>query len=281
MFQRTTSRVRFALGLIGLAFVLSGVTPQGVAAQQAPTSLRLYVLDCGNLGGETPLAMTAYLIAHPKGSLLWEAGGLPDDRIERGGSTEGLLPNLQRAKSAKTLRSQLQAIGYPASRITFFAVSHYHDDHVANANEYRGSTWLVQKAERDAMFAEGPPPRYADPSFYSGLKDAKTILLSGDHDVFGDGSVVIKSAPGHTPGHQMLFLNLPKTGKILLSGDLYHRQSERDTQQAPPASDTSQAQNAESRKMIETFLVDTGTTLWIGHDLARLKSGKIAPDYYE
>ncbi len=278
--SHTLSPIRFGAGLIGVAFCLAGLS-RGMLAQQSPASLRLYVMDCGDLGGATPLAMTAYLVVHPKGSLLWEACGLPDDRIEKGGNTDGLLPNLQRARSTKTLRSQLQAVGYPASRITYFAVSHYHDDHTANANEYRGSTWLVQKAERDAMFAEGPPARYADPSFYGALKDSKTTLLNGDHDVFGDGSVVIKAAPGHTPGHQALFLNLPKTGKILLSGDLYHRRSERENHEPPPASDTNPAQDIESRKTIEKFLQETGTTLWIGHDLEALQAGKIAPAYYE
>ena len=50
------------------------------------------------------------------------------------------------------------------------------------------------------------------------LRDAKTVKLNGDHDVFGDGSVVIKSTPGHTPGHQSLAVRLPKTGLVLLSG---------------------------------------------------------------
>lgn len=283
MSHYTVSRRRLAAGMVGVAVALAGMATREILAQQsAPvSSARLYVLDCGNLGGDNPLAMGAYLIVHPKGTLLWEACGLPDDRIEAGGNTEGLMSNLQRAKSTKTLRSQLQAVGYPASRITFFAVSHYHDDHTANANEYRGSTWLVQKVERDAMFADGPPPRFADPSFYSALKNAKTTLLNGEHDVFGDGTVVIKPAPGHTPGHQTLFLNLPKTGKILLSGDLYHRQSERDNHEPPPAYDTNPAQDGESRVAIEKFLQATGTTLWIGHDLARLQGGKIAPAYYE
>ena len=43
------------------------------------------------------------------------------------------------------------------------------------------------------------------PSFYTGLKNSKAVIMDKDeHDVFGDGQVVIKSAPGHTPGHQTL-----------------------------------------------------------------------------
>jgi glyoxylase-like metal-dependent hydrolase (beta-lactamase superfamily II) len=272
-------RLRTLATVVGLALI--GISTATVAAQKPMTPLRMYVIDCGNLGGANPLAMVAYLIVHPRGSLLWEAGGLPDNRIESGGSTEGLLSFLQNATSAHTLRSQLQGIGYSPGRITYFATSHYHADHSANANDYRGSIWLVQRAERDAMFAAGPPPRFADPSFYSALKDAKAFLLDGDHDVFGDGQVVVKAAPGHTPGHQTLFVNLAKTGKILLGGDLYHSSAEHENHVPPPAYDTNPQQDAESRAKIEKFLQQTGTTLWINHDLARLKSQRIAPAYYE
>ena len=54
------------------------------------------------------------------------------------------------------------------------------------------------------------------------------MLLDGDYDVFGDGTVVIIATPGHTPGHQSLFVNLAKSGPIVLSGDLYHYPAERE-----------------------------------------------------
>jgi glyoxylase-like metal-dependent hydrolase (beta-lactamase superfamily II) len=113
------------------------------------------------------------------------------------------------------LLPQLANLGYRATDITYIAMSHYHGDHSANANEFSTSTWIVQEPERAAMFTE-PPPRMAPFAQYSRLKDAKTIVVkSTDHDVFGDGTVVLKYAPGHTPGHQMLFLKLARTGPVL------------------------------------------------------------------
>ena len=72
-----------------------------------------------------------------------------------------------------------------------------HADHLANVNDYTGSTWLVQEVERDAMFS---PAAREGSTFenYRELETSNTILLNGDHDVFGDGSAVIKSTPGHT-----------------------------------------------------------------------------------
>jgi len=159
-------------------------------------------------------------------------------------------------------------------------MSHYHGDHVANANSFAGATWLVRKVERDRMFSETPIPR-SDPANYASLKDSKTILLEKDeYDVFGDGTVVIKSTPGHTPGHNVLFLKLKKTGPIVLSGDLYHYPEERTLGRLPVA-EFNRDQTAASRAELEIFLRKTGAKLWIEHDIIGNAKLKKAPDFYE
>jgi N-acyl homoserine lactone hydrolase len=106
----------------------------------------------------------------------------------------------------------------------------------------------------------------ADPKYFEGLANSKTILLNGeDYDVFGDGTVVIKSTPGHTPGHQSLFLKLANTGNVLLSGDLYHYPEEI-TYKKGPSFDTDREQTAKSRAMIEEFLKQNHAQLWVQHD---------------
>src|SRR5215475_9375996 len=203
-------------------------------APQAPAPVKLYIFDCGTLKSGNPdvllargvtttdMSVAAYLVVHPRGTLLWDTGVIPDDLIQPGGTTEA------RATVHKTLNSQLAEIGYKASDITYLALSHLHYDHSANANSFAGSTWLVQKAERAAMFPETPPanPTNATPRF-SALKNSKTVLLDGNYDVFGDGSVVIIATPGHTPGHQSLLVYLRNTGPVVMSGDLYHYPAER------------------------------------------------------
>ena len=83
------------------------------------------------------------------------------------------------------------------------------------------------------MFAE-KAPGITQLAQYVALKNSKTKILKGeDYDVFGDGTVVIKAAYGHTPGHQVLFVKLAKTGPVLLAGDLYHYQEERGTTKVP------------------------------------------------
>ena len=180
----------------------------------------------------------------------------------------------------KRLKDQLSEIGYSAGEVTYIALSHYHYDHTANANDFARSTWLVRQNEHDAMFAE-PAAGRTRLVTYAALKYAKTtIIKTEDYDVFGDGAVVIRAAPGHTPGHQMLLITLAHSGRILLSGDIYHYPEER-TLDRVPTFEFNPDQTRASRKAIEEFLKASGTQLWIQHDNRAITSLKHSPEYYD
>ena len=257
----------------------------------APASVRLYVLDCGTIGSMNPASYDlkaeeikgsldfvtpCYLIVHPAGTLMWDVGQIPDASFPADGSTakQGVFT------STKKLLPQLAALGYKPSDITYLAMSHYHTDHTANANEFASSTWIVQEAEKNAMFTT-PGPRQAAPANYAKLKDAKTIVVANkDHDVFGDGSVVIKFTPGHSPGHQSLFLKFAKTGPGVLSGDLYHYPEERSLNRIPTF-DTDREQTRKSRESLEQFLTQSRAQLWIQHDSAVYAKWPRAPQFID
>jgi N-acyl homoserine lactone hydrolase len=275
--------------LIG-TFTLAVLASFAASAAQPPSSLRLYVFDCGKLDipDITPyqlkreeiatnvMSVPCFLVAHPKGTLMWDVGAVPDSAIPAGGT--GTLRIY--GTSTKKLATQMAEIGYAPSDITYLAFSHFHWDHVGNANLFARSTWLVRKAERDVMFSDPPSPR-TEPQNFSALKNAKTVLIPpGDHDVFGDGSVVIKSAAGHSPDHQVLFLKLARTGPIVLSGDLYHYPEERKFNRVPTTEFNPQ-QTAASRAAIEAFLKQTGAQLWIQHDFNGIAKLKKSPQYYD
>lgn len=256
-----------------------------------PASPRLYVMDCGmitamnpqlydleadEISGSGDFATPCYLIEHPQGTLVWDLGEIPDAEFPLDGSPAESGPFI----SNLPLLPQLAEIGYAPEDITYVAMSHYHTDHSANANSFAGSTWIVQRAERDAMFAE-EAPGISERSYYSQLEDSETILLEGeDYDVFGDGSVVIKFTPGHTPGHQALFVDLANTGPILLAGDLYHYVEER-TLDRVPTFDFDREMTRASRRMVEEFLVESGARMWIEHDMALFDTLDKAPAYYD
>ena len=204
----TNDRVLPVILLTILAAAGSATAQQRKA--QPPNSVRLYVFDCGNLNipdtsnyqlkkeelATTYMALPCYLVAHPKGTLMWDVGAVPDSSFKPGGGPA----TLRYASFPKPLTAQLAEIGYAPADITYLSFSHFHWDHVGNANVFAKATWLVRKLERDIMFSDPPSPR-TEPANYSALKNSKTVIVTKDeHDVFGDGTVVIKSAPGHSPG---------------------------------------------------------------------------------
>jgi glyoxylase-like metal-dependent hydrolase (beta-lactamase superfamily II) len=117
---------------------------------------------------------------------------------------------------------------------------------------------------------------------FAALKNSKTTLLDGDHDVFGDGTVVIVSTPGHTPGHQSLLVKLAKTGPVLLSGDLYHYPAERTLKDFTPFSGLGDPQKeAASKAQVEALLKEKKAALWIQHDILADAKVKKSPAYYD
>ena len=265
---------------------------------QAPASPRLYVLDGGILESDparyrltsqevatTELSVAAYLIVHPRGTLLWDAGAVPDADWKPTGNPvrhQLVLPNKQ--ERVVTLRmplgQQLTAIGVSPAAITHLALSHYHWDHTANSNAFAAATWLVPQAERDEMFAETPSGNVR-PATYASLRNSRTVILaSEEHDVFGDGRVIIKRAPGHTPGHQVLFVRLDRTGGVVLSGDLYHYAEER-TLGRLPTFEFNEEQTRVARQSVDAFLNRQRAQLWIQHDLPAHAKLRKAPAYYD
>jgi glyoxylase-like metal-dependent hydrolase (beta-lactamase superfamily II) len=283
--------------LLCAAFTLAGCggqKPATVAAapEPAPAGPRLYILDCGTIApmdtalfslkkeevkGDGSFVSPCYLIVHPKGTLVWDVGQVPDAKIRDDG-TEAVEQDI--LKATRRLGTQLAALGHPIEGITHVAMSHYHADHTANANAFAKSTWIVQQAEYDMMFKDGEVD-IRSPDTYRQLRDAKRITLNNaDHDVFGDGTVVVMAAPGHTPGHQMLFVKLARTGPVLLEGDLYHFPEER-TLDRVPTFDFDAAMTRATRVKTEQFLKDSGAQMWIQHDPPTYAGLKKAPEFYD
>jgi glyoxylase-like metal-dependent hydrolase (beta-lactamase superfamily II) len=269
---------------------LAGVALAAQGRPEPPSSPRIYVFDSGAISGldvklfnfapgeikEPNFVNMSYLVVHPTGTLMFDAGGIPDADFKADGTpiTEGVIT------ASRQLKPQLAAAGYRPADITYFAMSHYHSDHTANANDFAGATWIVQKAERDYMFQE-KPTGIIRPAHYDKLKDAKTRILDNeDLDVFGDGMVVIMSTPGHTPGHQVLFVKLAKTGGVVLAGDLYHYPEEIATGRVPTF-EFSPEQSKVSRARIAAFLKSSQAQLWIEHDIATHAKLPRAPQYVD
>jgi N-acyl homoserine lactone hydrolase len=299
MWHRSTALWFGAIVFVaGLASV-DRVAGQGSGKPQTPKTVRLYVFDCGVINvnragterykvtpeevGETRFSVPCFLVVHPKGTLMWDLGILPDDTVEARARGEQGNPTATSAAVTtvpRTLASQLADLGYRPADIMYFAFSHAHVDHNANANLFAASTWLARPAERAFMWEEGN--MRVNRTFFDKIKDSKSISLDKDeYDVFGDGKVVLKAAPGHSPGHQVLVLNLAKTGRVMVAGDLYHYPQERTLHRPPPDTEFNVQQSAASRVMIEEYLKRTKTEIWIEHDFVANAKLKKAPAFYD
>ena len=133
------------------------------------------------------------------------------------------------------------------------------------------------------MFPDTPPQNPSNAaSRFSALKNSKSVLLDGDYDVFGDGSVVIVATPGHTPGHQSLLVNLRNTGPVVLSGDLYHYPAERTLKDFAPFAALGNAEmEVASKAKMEALLKEKKATLWIQHDILAYAQLKKSPAFYD
>jgi len=259
------------------------------AAPAAPAEVRLYVLECGTIfvsdlnafsdvdaytGQTKQLTDTCFLIQHGEDYLLWDAG-LPDAlNALPDGQTSGVFT----VKVPRTLASQIEELGLTAGDIDFLGISHSHFDHVGNANAFASATLILQSAEWDALFGDNP---IFDPEPLSEWADGENVVkAAGDHDVFGDGSVMTLSTPGHTPGHQALLVRLANTGPVILSGDWAHFTENREGRGVPDFN-TNRADTLASFDRLEGLIANLDARLILQHEPADIAGLPQAPEYLD
>lgn len=228
-----TSRVA-AVVLLLLGAVAAGIAEPKRPPPQATAKVRVYTLDCGHLffydmglfsdtgeydGQRGAMPVPCFLIRHPKGDLMWDTGfgDLTARQLQDMYGPFGIL-----ATPRTPLTRQLAALGVSPDQVEYLALSHLHADHAGGANLFPRSTWLLYRNEI-AWATATPAPSGVAPALFSAYRTAKVEWLNdNDHDVFGDGSVRILRASGHSAGHAVLMLQLARAGTVILSGDLAH-----------------------------------------------------------
>jgi N-acyl homoserine lactone hydrolase len=279
-FAATAAAVSFA--------ILAGCATPGASTPK--TVDRLYVLYCGEARipdispwtGVTPgkaveFSDNCYLIKHGSDWMMWDTGfadalaSVPDGAAGARG---------MRTYRKKTLASQLAEIGVKPDDIKYLAFSHTHSDHVGNGNLFTAATLYMQETEYEAAFGPDPQKFGFAPATYDRLRASKVVKLRGDFDVFGDGSVKIISTPGHTPGHQSLLVRLPKTGAVVLSGDVAHFKENFDNRRAP-SFNFNPEQSKLSIDRVNEVLKAEHATLWINHDAVQTATIPHAPAFVQ
>jgi len=294
---------RFTIICAAAALLFAGIATS--ASAESPAGMKLYAFSSGaltigkgvlqNFGPMDPpivIPVGFFVIKHPKGNVLFDTGN--NDKIIKDPSYWG-----GAAEALKVVRTpdvaidlQLKKIGMTPDDIKYVVLSHMHLDHGGNVAKFPHSTIVMQQDEID--YAMWPDEPYTGP-FIPGdaaVLRAPTgsnkpnafsmVVLKGDLDLFSDGSVIVKSARGHTRGSQMLLVRLPKTGSTILTGDnVYFRENVE--KHLPPnlvlAYDPAGIMKAYD--WIRYMAATEGADFITSHDPDAFKAMKKAPEFYE
>ena len=248
--------------------------------------MRVYALACGSLefdrnlffpaaqpGARITTPVSSYLIVHPRGKVLFDTGIHCDalnDPVARLGKRVAALFAI-RSAAGEDVVSQLATLGVRPDDVKFVVTSHFHFDHCGCNASFGHSAFLVQRAEMDVARAERN--RY-NPRDWDHPLDYR--LLDGEHDVFGDGAVVVLPTPGHTPGHQSLWIRDGAGRQLVLTADASYTQEHLDRTILPHAVHDAD-EMTHSLAMLRELRDRRGVMLLYGHDTEQWNSLPHAP----
>jgi glyoxylase-like metal-dependent hydrolase (beta-lactamase superfamily II) len=263
--------------VLALGAVASMAMAAGLSRAAPAGGVSLTRLDCGTIrandldafsdtrafvGRKMEITDSCYLIRHGDQIMLWNAGLPASAKGARLNDTDTFSMSLN-----KTLVEQLAQLGIKPEQVTLLGLSHYHFDHTGQASFFPGARLMIGAADWQAVRGK-PTPFGASPGDLAPwAKGGKVEPVSGDKDVFGDGSVVMLAMPGHTPGHHALLVRLAGKGPVLLSGDTTHFLENYD-RYGVPGFNTDRAQSLASQSRLREMTSNLNATLIIEHDPA-------------
>lgn len=231
--------------------------------------------------GQSTIPMPAYLIEHPKGLVLFDTGLVPDaaDDPEQVYGPLAEFLGLRYTREQR-LDNQLQALGYRVEDVTHVIASHTHFDHA-------GGLYLFPEAKLYAGTGELRYAMWPDPAGAGFFRQADVEAtrtypwhqVPVDHDLFGDGSVVILHTPGHTPGELSLLVRLPSRN-FVLTGDTVHLRQALE-EEIPMPYDANTELSIRSIQRLKLIRESADATVWITHDPEDWAEFDHAPACYE
>ena len=221
---------------------------------------RTELLDTAEPGSVT-LPIPSFLVEHDDGLLLLDAG-LDPRGADDPEATFGEVGRQITYAPEQRVDRQVEALGFATSDVTHVVVSHVHFDHTGGLRLFPDAVFLLGAGDRPSVLGE--EDEIARPEDLAPTRDFAWTFLDGDHDVFGDGSVVVLAMPGHTPGNTSLLVRLPRR-TILLSADTAHLHSALESP-APMGADTDRDAAVRSLERLNRVAAEHDAQVWVGHD---------------
>jgi glyoxylase-like metal-dependent hydrolase (beta-lactamase superfamily II) len=176
----------------------------------------------GSFRDKRQFAASAVLVRHPDGDLLIDAGFGADVAAH-----VAMLPRFVRApyQVGRTVSEQLDAAGYDRGRLLGVLLTHSHWDHAGGLDGLPG-TPLWMNANELRYAAEDPDGKVfrvvsqGHEVHEYGFDSRPYLGFPSSYDLYGDGSVVVVLAGGHTTGSVIIFVTLPSGQRYAFIGDL-------------------------------------------------------------
>lgn len=243
-------------------------TKENTISRQATPTVTLTPFTCGQLtrplsslldgrSGQISVPVPAYLIEHPTGLAVFDTGVGPRFARQMGEPLSGPVD----LHDNELIDARLRAIGVNPMRVSYILNSHLHYDHAGGNALLPAACVITQLAEWERA-RRSDSARYHAPEFDTG----QYILgITGQHDVFGDNSVILVPTPGHTPGHQSARVQT-SSGEVVLAGDACLLQRSLDDLVVPEEADDPDRY----RTTLEWFRSrqQAGSAIAFGHDPA-------------
>lgn len=229
--------------------------------------------------GETiDLPVHGALIRHRQGNVLFDSGCHPavvDDAEQRWGTLAKVVKPIMAAE--ETLVPSLACVGLGPDDIDVVVNSHFHPDHCGCNQFFRKATIVAHAGEVEAAKA----PNAEAAGYLRAEWDCGQPIetVSGERDLFGDGSAVLVPLPGHTPGTLGALVSLDRDGQFLLASDAVSLRQHLDTGVAPRNTWNveMQLQSYEEVRRIEK----SGARVICGHDAEQWQGLRKGSDGYE
>lgn len=221
----------------------------------------------------------SFLVAHPRGRLLFDTGVHCEARLDPVGRLGAERARRIAVKSREGdddhVVRQLALLGLAPADVRYVANSHLHFDHCGGNEFFPGATFLVQRPELEAARRPGGVPGYSpSPIDFDHALDYQVV--DGEHDVFGDGTVLLLPTYGHTPGHQSLRVRAAKGAELVCTADACYTRENMDRDVLPRIL-WDAAVMSESLAALRALRDRAGATVFYGHEPAQCPAGPSVP----
>jgi N-acyl homoserine lactone hydrolase len=164
--------------------------------------------------------------------------------------------------------SRLRAAGLEPDDVGLLVNSHLHNDHAGMNLAFPRTRTLLRRREYEhaVSLMDTPSSGFVRADFFDAERPAELFDYETSYDLLGDGSVVLLSTPGHTPGHQSMLLRFPSGVEYVLSGDAVYSCGELEQGRAPGIAWDAELAGHSARRL--QVMAQDGANVLVCHDAA-------------